>query len=171
MSVLPVRLYGDPVLRGPTEPVGNIDTTIATLVRNMHATQAQQGGIGLAAPQVGLSRRLFVVDISSVERGSSPAVYINPEIIGTYGEVVDEEGCLSFPGIHLDVRRARQVGLRYLDLDGRERTLDADGLLARVVLHEFDHLEGRLFVDTLTEEARADVLILLREQGIYSSGP
>jgi len=171
MSILPVRLFGDPVLRKHAEPVEDIDATIAALVKNMYVTQARQKGIGLAAPQVGLSRRLFVVDTTELITAGSSSAYLNPELIGTYGEVVYEEGCLSFPGIHLDICRPRQIGLRFVDLEGKEHTLDADGILARIILHELDHLEGRLFIDMLPEEAQKQVVALLRERGVIATGP
>lgn len=159
------------MLRQPADPLTNINATIRTLVKNMYATQARQNGIGLAAPQVGLSRRLFVVDTTEVVREGSAAVFINPEIIGTHGTIVCEEGCLSFPGIHLDIPRPRQVGVRYLDLEGEEHTLEAEGILARIILHEYDHLEGKLFVDTLTAEARERIAALLRNKGDLAAQP
>jgi peptide deformylase len=166
MAVLPVRIYGEPVLRQPTAPLDSIDGAIHTLVQNMYATQVKQKGIGLSGPQVGLSRRLFTVDTTEFIKDGGPAVFINPEILGTDGEAVYEEGCLSFPGIYFDVRRPRTVGLRYLDLAGNEQVVEADGVLARIILHEFDHLEGRLFIDTLNEEGRIRIEGIMQQRGI-----
>ena len=166
MAILPVRIYGDPILREHAEPVDNIDGTIDALVKNMFATAVKQKGLGLAGPQVGLSRRLFIVDTTEVVKNGSPAAFINPEIIGAHGEAIYEEGCLSFPGIFFDVHRARQVGLRYLDLEGKENIIEADGVLARVILHEFDHLDGHLFIDSLSENGREKIERVLRERGI-----
>jgi len=171
MAILPVRIYGDPFLRKRADKLENIDAAIVSLVKNMYATQAKQKGIGLAAPQVGLSRRLFVVDTSEMIKGGSPAAFVNPEIIGTNGTAVYEEGCLSFPGIYFDVRRPLQVGIRYLDLEGNEHTLEADGVAARIILHEYDHLDGRLFIDLLTEESRRNIENLMRQKGIIPAKP
>jgi len=171
MAVLPVRIYGDPVLREPTAPLESIDGTIDTLVRNMYATQIKLKGIGLSGPQVGLSRRLFTVDTTELVKDGGPQSFINPEIIGTDGEAVYEEGCLSFPGVYFDVRRPRKVGLRYLDLEGNEQAIEADGVLARIILHEFDHLEGRLFIDTLSEEGRIRIEEVMRQRGIIPAQP
>jgi len=171
MAILPVRIYGDPLLRKRAERLENIDAATDSLVENMYATLAKQNGIGLAAPQVGLSRRLFVADTSPVIERGSRAVFINPEIIGTDGDAVYEEGCLSFPGIYFDLHRPRRVGIRYLDLQGNEHNLEANGVLARIILHEFDHLEGRLFIDLLTEEAREKIKKLMRQRNIIPAKP
>jgi len=169
MAVLPVRIYGDAVLRQIARPVAEIDAAIHTLVKNMFATLREQKGIGLAAPQVGLSTRLFVMDPTDVASVGQPTVLINPEIIGSHGETIYQEGCLSFPGIYFDVCRPRHVGVRYFDLDGKECTIEDDGILARIILHEHDHLEGRLFVDTLNGQGRRTVEAALREKGIISA--
>ena len=171
MAILPVRIYGDPLLRKRAERLENIDAAIDSLAKNMYATLAKQNAIGLAAPQVGLSRRLFAADTSPVIEGGSRAVFINPEIISTDGEAIYEEGCLSFPGIYFDLHRPRRVGIKYLDLDGSEHNLEANGVLARIILHEFDHLEGRLFVDLLTEEAREKIKKLMRQRNIIPAKP
>jgi len=171
MAVLPVRIYGDPVLRLPTAPLESIDGTIDTLVRNMYATQVKQKGIGLSGPQIGLSRRLFTVDTTELVKDGRPQAFINPEITGTDGEAVYEEGCLSFPGVYFDVRRPRKVGLRYIDLEGNEQAIEADGVLARIILHEFDHLEGRLFIDTLSEEGLIRIEGIMRQRGIIPAQP
>jgi peptide deformylase len=166
MAILPVRIYGDPVLRQHAERLTDIDGSVSTLVKNMLATMKKQKGIGLAAPQVGLNKRLFVIDASEVTEEEYPPALINPEIIGTHGEAIYEEGCLSFPGVYFDVRRPRQVAVRYRDLDSKEHTIEDNGILARIILHEYDHLEGRLFIDLLTEQERRNVESLMRQKGI-----
>jgi peptide deformylase len=171
MAILPVRIYGDAVLRETARPLASIDGTISTLAANMFATLKRYQGLGLAAPQVGLAVRLFIMDASEVAGVGEPTVFINPEIIGTNGEAIYQEGCLSFPGVYFDVRRPRQIGVRYLDLDGREHTIEDNGVLGRIILHEYDHLEGRLFVDTLTEQDRRNVEAAMREKGIIPPAP
>ena len=171
MAVLPVRIYGDSALRQTAKPLADIDGATSTLVKNMLATLKKQKGLGLAAPQVGLSVRLFVMDVSELTDIGEPTALINPEIIGTHGEAIYQEGCLSFPGVYFDVRRPRQVGARYRDLDGKEHTIEDNGILARIILHEYDHLEGRLFIDLLTEQERRNVESLMRQKGIIPAKP
>lgn len=166
MAILPVRIYGDPVLREPCVKVETIDGDILVLVKNMHATVQKHKGLGLSAPQVGLHKRLFVVDTTEFEQNGISAALINPEITGTFGEAIYEEGCLSFPGIYIDVRRPRNVGVRFTDDQGREQNREVDGVLARVVLHEFDHLDGKLFIDLLTEDDRQKIETLMQRKGI-----
>lgn len=166
MAVLPVRIYGDPALRQKARPLVDIDSATHALVKNMLATLKKKKGIGLAAPQVGLNMRLFVVDAAEVADCGPPIALINPEIIGTYGEAIYQEGCLSFPEVYFDVQRPRHAGIRYLDLDGNTQTLEDNGVLARIILHEYDHLEGRLFIDFLTEQERQTVESQLRQKGI-----
>lgn len=171
MAVLPVRIYGDSALRQTVKPLADIDGATSTLVKNMLATLKKQKGIGLAAPQVGLSVRLFVMDASELTDIGEPTALINPEIIGTHGEAIYQEGCLSFPGVYFDVQRPRQAGVRYRDLDGKEHTIEDNGILARIILHEYDHLEGRLFIDLLTEQERRNIESLMRQKGIIPAEP
>ncbi len=150
MSVLPIHTYGDPVLRQEAKPVERINHELRTFLRDMAETMVYGKGIGLAAPQVGESLSLMVVDLSLGEEPDKAIALINPRILGKEGEQSREEGCLSIPDIHGDVTREAQIGVHFHDIEGQERELECRDLLARVILHEVDHLQGRLFVDRLS---------------------
>jgi peptide deformylase len=146
-----LRYYPDEILYQRAEPVADIDAGIADLAESMIETMHRSAGIGLAAPQVGLLKRMFVVHVE----GDKPRVFINPQILRTSMEEVDiEEGCLSIPGIYAKVRRPRIVEVQAFNERGRPFTIEADGLLSRVIQHENDHLSGVLFIDHLSERAR-----------------
>ncbi len=150
MAVLPIHTYGDPVLRQEAKPVERINHEVRIFLRDMAETMVYGKGIGLAAPQVGESLSLMVVDLSLGEEPDKTIALINPKILGKEGEQSGEEGCLSIPDIRGDVTRATQIGVRFHDIEGQERELECQELLARVILHEVDHLQGRLFVDRLS---------------------
>jgi peptide deformylase len=148
---------GNDVLRQKALPIQDIDGQVKALAQEMIETMHRGRGIGLAGPQVGLLQRIFVVQVD----GESPRVFINPTIIGTSPEIVQyEEGCLSIPGLYADVTRPEKVTIQAWNERGRPFTLDAEGLLARVIQHEYDHLEGVLFIDRLTEPKRNRLLKL-----------
>jgi len=147
--VLPIRKYGDDVLRKPAEPVTEIDATLQSLIDDMVDTMYAAPGVGLAANQVGVSKRLAVVDLSVGKRPDELHVFINPEIVEVEGQITEEEGCLSIPDFVEVVTRPERVKLRYLDRNGGEREMWGDGLMARAMCHEIDHLNGTLFVDHL----------------------
>jgi peptide deformylase len=155
--ILPVIAYGDPVLKRKAEAIEPNDDTIQVLIDNMFDTMYNAHGVGLAAPQIGKSVRIFVVDTIQIEdRKKNPdydgikEVFINPEIIQESGiEWKYEEGCLSIPNIREDVERMPTVTLKYLDRSWNEHTVTLDGINARVVQHEFDHIEGVLFTDRI----------------------
>ncbi|MDA8386347.1 MAG: peptide deformylase [Actinomycetota bacterium] len=147
MPQYPIRIYGDPVLKQPTQVVDKIDATIAKLAADMIEVMHKAPGVGLAANQVGISKRMFVYDI-----GSGAKVVINPVIGETDGEWTYEEGCLSVPGLYWPIVRPRRVHLEGLDLDGNPVSVDAEDLEARVFQHEIDHLDGVLLVQRLDEE-------------------
>ena len=149
MSVLPIRKYGDEVLRLPARPVEEIDESLQRLIDDMIDTMYAAPGVGLAANQVGVARRLMVIDLSVGKRPGECHVFINPEIVDTEGEVTEEEGCLSIPDFVEVVTRPERVKLRYLDRNGQEREMWGQGLMARAMCHEIDHLNGTLFVDHL----------------------
>lgn len=149
MAVLPIRKYGDDVLRRPAEPVTEIDASLHRLIDDMVDTMYAAPGVGLAANQVGVSKRLAVVDLSVGKRPGELHVFINPEIVEAEGQITEEEGCLSIPDFVEVVTRPERVKLRYLDRNGVERELWGDGLMARAMCHEIDHLNGTLFVDHL----------------------
>lgn len=150
MAVLEIRTYPDDVLRRKADPVRDVeDPDFQRLIDDMVDTMLDAPGVGLAAPQVGVSKRLCVIDTTVGEEPDALHVLINPEIVGRQGDEVAEEGCLSVPGYFTSVRRAQQVTVRYLDRGGVEHEREADGLLARAVQHEMDHLDGVLFIDRI----------------------
>lgn len=149
MAILPIRKYGDDVLRDPTTPVGEIDASLQTLIDDMIDTMYAAPGVGLAANQVGVSQQLMVIDLSVGKRPGECHVFINPEIIESEGEITEEEGCLSIPDFVEVVTRPERVKLRYLDRNGTQREMWGEGLMARAMCHEIDHLQGTLFVDHL----------------------
>ncbi|HOJ98446.1 MAG TPA: peptide deformylase [Termitinemataceae bacterium] len=152
-----IYTLGHEVLRQKALPVQDINDEIAALVKEMRETMYAGRGIGLAGPQVGLLQRIFVVHIE----GDIPRVFINPSIIQTSPELTEyEEGCLSIPGLYGEVKRPEAVRIQAWNERGRPFTLDAEGLLARVIQHEYDHLEGILFIDRLSEPKRKKLLAL-----------
>ena len=155
MAERPIVLYGDPVLREVSEPVDEINQEVKDLVSDMVDTIKKAKGLGLAAVQIGVPKRIFLVDLSAVDLNETLRVYINPEIVETEGEVTYEEGCLSFPGIYQKVDRPAKVTIRATDLEGNRFEQTADGIAARAILHEFDHLEGKLFIDYLSSITRS----------------
>jgi len=149
MAVLRIRKYGDPVLRRKAERVEDIDDEIRRLAQDMMETMYAYDGVGLAANQVGELRKVVVVDISPHDPTFKPLILINPVVVEGYGEEGFEEGCLSLPDITAEVIRPAQVLVRAISLEGDEVEIEADGLLARVLQHEIDHLDGVLFIDRL----------------------
>lgn len=155
MARLPILEFPDPRLRTRAQPVAKVDATVRRLIDDMFETMYAAPGIGLAATQVNVHQRVLVLDIS--ENGSTPLALINPEIVARDGIEETEEGCLSVPGIYDKVTRAEQVRVRALDRDGKSFEMNADGLLAVCIQHEMDHLEGKLFVDYLSELKRTRI--------------
>jgi peptide deformylase len=154
MSILPIRVLGDPVLREETKPIEEITDEIRALVKNMFETMYLAKGIGLAAPQVGRTERVAVIDVD----GAKYAI-INPEIISTDSKTAkSEEGCLSIPDVYGDVERPTRVRIRALDVDGKEFEVEADDLLGRCLQHEIDHLHGKLFIDYMSVLKRRSAL-------------
>ena len=154
MAILQIRTYPDEVLKKRACEIENIDGAIAKLAEDMLETMYEAPGIGLAAPQVGESIRLIVFDVSHKEEKPEPHILVNPVITATEGEEVMEEGCLSVPGIYAKVKRPAKVEVKGYDLDGNEVVMQAEGLLARVILHEVDHLDGYVFLDRLSRVRR-----------------
>jgi peptide deformylase len=149
MAILKIRTYPDEVLKKKAEPVKEIDSDVQKLIADMIETMHSSSGIGLAATQVGVSKRIIVIDLSSVEKDSSPIVIINPEIVESDSLIDSEEGCLSIPGYRSVIKRAGRVVVRGLDKEGKEIKVEGTGLLARALQHEIDHLDGILFVDRM----------------------
>ncbi|BAU56811.1 peptide deformylase [Halorhodospira halochloris] len=155
MAQREVLVFPDPRLREPAQPVVEVDESIEELIADMLETMYHESGIGLAATQIGVAKRVIVIDVS--EERDRPLVLVNPQIVEGRGEVVREEGCLSVPGYYAEVTRAAEVSYRGLDRDGQEVEGTADGLLAICIQHEIDHLDGKLFVDYLSELKRKRV--------------
>ena len=152
MTKLVILEYPDPRLRRKAEPVAFVDDALRRLVDDMLETMYAANGVGLAATQVDVHKRLLVLDLS--EARNQPLVLINPEILAAEGRGPGEEGCLSLPGIYEKLQRATHIRVRALDRSGEQFEMDADGLLAVCIQHEMDHLEGKLFVDYLSELKR-----------------
>ncbi len=152
MSLLKIVHYPEPVLHAVGKPVGEdeFNEELRKLVEDMFETMYDAQGVGLAAPQVGVSKRLFVMDIPAEEKKSNKIALINPEIITQEGEQIGDEGCLSFPGIYTTVRREVRTVVRYRDVFGKEQELDCTDLSARCVLHETDHCDGIVFLDRMS---------------------
>ncbi|MCM8710568.1 peptide deformylase [Clostridium sp. SYSU_GA19001] len=146
MAIRNIRTIGDEILRKKSKKVEEINDRILTLLKDMQDTMYKAEGVGLAAPQVGILKRVVVIDV-----GNGPINLINPEIIKTEGEYLDEEGCLSIPGKHGKVARPERVKAKALNEKGEEIIIDGEGLLARALCHEIDHLDGVLFVDKIVE--------------------
>jgi peptide deformylase len=145
----------DPILRAKAQPVERIDAPLLKLMDDMLETMYAAPGIGLAAPQVAVLRRLLVLDISKSDEPRNPLCLVNPEILSLGDETrVHEEGCLSIPEIYAEVERPGSVRVRFIDRDGKTRELTCDGLLATVIQHEIDHLDGVLFIDYLSRLKR-----------------
>jgi peptide deformylase len=162
MAVLDILRYPDPRLYQKAEPVAEIDESVRTLVRDMAETMYAAPGIGLAATQVDVHRRVVVIDAS--ENRDRLLVLINPEIVSREGDQYCEEGCLSLPGIYEAVERAERVTVRALGLDGKSFTLTADKVLAICIQHELDHLEGKVFVDYLSRLKQQRIKARLQKQ-------
>jgi len=148
MSLKRIYVYPEEVLRGRSEEVKDIDGEIKTLSEDMLQTMYHGIGIGLAAPQIGVQKRVIVVDIS--EDGKQPVILINPEIVEKEGIIRSDEGCLSVPGFREIVNRNAQVLVKAIDINGNPLEIEAEGLLSRCIQHEIDHLDGILFIDHLS---------------------
>ena len=143
--------YPDKRLREPGQEVEQFDEALDALIDDMAETMYAAPGVGLAAPQIGVSKRLFIIDVATDEdEPSDLRVFINPEIVAAEGDTTFNEGCLSFPGVREDIDRAERVTVRALDKDGKPFELEADGLLAIAIQHENDHLDGKLMIDHLS---------------------
>ncbi|HEY3943392.1 MAG TPA: peptide deformylase [Acidimicrobiales bacterium] len=165
MAVHSIRQYGDPVLKQPTREVEEIDGALSRLVDDMIETMYAAPGVGLAANQVGVQRRLFVYDV-----GDGPRVVINPRLVESDGEWTYEEGCLSVPGLSWPIVRPNRVHVVGLDLDGNELSIEAAEIEGRCFQHEIDHLDGVLLVERLDDEQRREARRILRARTLSSAG-
>ena len=150
MALLSILHYPDSRLHLKAQPVTVFDANLQQLIADMAQTMYHNDGIGLAATQVNIPKRLFIMDLSKTDQPPNLLVFINPEIISKSGEVIGEEGCLSVPGVYESVLRSEIIQLKYQDVDGREHQLECDGLMAVCLQHENDHLNGKVFVEYLS---------------------
>ncbi|MBB4230478.1 peptide deformylase [Rhizobium mongolense] len=159
MTIKPLIILPDPVLRQVSKPIERVDADLKRLADDMLETMYDAPGIGLAAIQVGVPRRILVIDVSREGEEKQPQVFINPKIVRSSDErSVYEEGCLSIPDYYAEVERPATVSVEYLDRDGKEQTVEADGLLATCLQHEIDHLNGVLFIDYISRLKREMVI-------------
>lgn len=159
MTIKPLIILPDPVLRQVSKPIERVDANLQRLVDDMLDTMYDAPGIGLAAIQVGVPRRMLVIDLSKEGEEKQPLVFINPEIVGSSEDrSVYEEGCLSIPDYYAEVERPAKVTAKYLDREGNEQSVEADGLLATCLQHEIDHLNGVLFIDHISRLKREMVI-------------
>ncbi len=165
MALLPIIILPDPVLRQVSKPVERVDDGVRRLVADMFATMYDAPGVGLAAIQVAVPRRVLVLDVAGKDDPPAPIAMINPQILTRGNELrLHEEGCLSIPDTHVDIERPATVRVRYLDEQGVVQERDADGLLATAIQHEIDHLDGRLIIDFLSKLRRDMVIRKFRKQ-------
>jgi len=156
LSVLPIKIYGEEVLREKAKAIENLNGDLVKFLNDMNESMQAAKGLGLAANQVGRTVRAFTIDLSHFDVLAEPKIIINPEIMEKSDLVVTgEEGCLSFPGLYQMIQRPNKITVKALDLDGKEYYYEAEGLVARIMLHEIDHLDGVLFIDKLTAAQRS----------------
>jgi peptide deformylase len=171
MAIRTILRYPDKRLRDKALPVAVVDDEIRKLCDDMAETMYAAPGVGLAAPQIGVSKRIFVIDIANADEKSDLRVFINPEFVAREGEMVWEEGCLSFPGIHEEVQRAAKVTVRAIGLDGKPFEVTAEGLLSIAIQHENDHLEGTLMVDRVSLLKRRFIDREMRKRAMQDARP
>jgi peptide deformylase len=165
MALLPIITLPDPLLRKMSAPVERVDEDLRTLADNMLETMYEAPGVGLAAVQVGVPRRLIVVDTAGKDEERRPLVLINPEILTLGAQLrLHEEGCLSIPDVRIEIERPASLRVRYLDLEGKRQELDAHGLLATAIQHEIDHVNGRLIIDFLSRLKRDMIVRRFKKQ-------
>lgn len=167
MAKLPIITLPDPLLRKPSAPIERVDADLRRLIADMLETMYEAPGIGLAAVQVAIPRRLIVMDIAKPDaEARSPIAMVNPSIVETVGDDLrqHEEGCLSIPDVKIEIERPAALTVRFLDRDGSQHEIAADGLLATAIQHEIDHLEGRLIIDFLSRLKRDMIVRRFRKQ-------
>ncbi|WP_296040739.1 peptide deformylase [uncultured Agrobacterium sp.] len=159
MTIKPLIILPDPLLRQQSKPVETVDSEIQRLADDMLETMYDAPGIGLAAIQIGVARRMLVIDLSREDEENKPQVFINPEILKVSDDVSTyEEGCLSIPDYYAEVERPASLTVGYIDRNGKQQTIEADGLLATCLQHEIDHLNGVLFIDHISRLKRDMVI-------------
>jgi peptide deformylase len=168
VNTFPIRMFGDPVLRQRAREVTDLNGELARLVDTMIETMHEAHGVGLAAPQVGVQKRLYTYDLPDDD---AAGVLINPEIVDTRDEWTYEEGCLSVPGLAFDIVRPKVVTVRGLDLKGNEVVIEGDEVMGRLIQHEIDHLDGILLLERLDPERRREALRELRTRAFDGVAP
>jgi peptide deformylase len=159
MTIKPLIILPDPILREVSKPIETMDSEVKKLADDMLETMYDAPGIGLAAIQIGVARRMLVLDVSKDGEDKQPLVFINPEIVASSNtRSVYEEGCLSIPDYYAEVERPATITVKHLDRDGKEQVTEADGLLATCLQHEMDHLNGVLFIDHISKLKREMVI-------------
>lgn len=166
MAILDIVYYGDPKLEEVSEPVREVTPEIRKLVKDMFETMYYTNGVGLSAPQIGVNKRILVIDTSGGTDRTKQVTLINPVVIDQNGEQKGQEGCLSFPGLFADVVRANNVKVRGLDLEGKQVEMDGSELLARALLHEIDHLDGILFIQRMKKADREQIIKKMKKQNL-----
>jgi peptide deformylase len=170
MAKLPIVTLPDPILRKLSTPVERVDDELRRLADDMLETMYDAPGVGLAAIQVGVPRRLFVLDVADEDEKPAPLVLFNPEIVALGSETrLHEEGCLSIPDFRVEIERPASLTLSYIDRDGNPRELDAEGLLATAIQHEINHLDGKLIIDFLSPLKRDMVVRKFKKQAKVST--
>lgn len=158
MAKLRLKYYPEQVLLQKAKKVTTFDSSVRKLANDMLETMYDENGVGLAAPQVGVSKRIMVIDVSGEDEPNEPIVFINPQIIEKEGSLVGLEGCLSFPGVFFEVRRSNRILVKYQNLAGKDVKMTAEGdLLCRAIQHEIDHLDGELFINKAVSPIAADL--------------
>lgn len=160
MAILPVRRFGDPVLREKSQQVKEVEQ-LKELIKTMEETMHEASGVGLAATQIGILKKVFIFDV-----GDGAKAIINPRIVSRKGTVEEEEGCISVPGVRVKVKRAEKVKIRGQDPEGNPLEIEAEGLLARIFQHEMDHLEGKLILDRCSRKERGRALNQMEEMAL-----
>lgn len=161
MVILPVRRFGDPVLREKSQQVKEVDEQLKELIKTMEETMHEASGVGLAATQIGILKKVFIFDV-----GDGAKAIINPQIVSREGTVEEEEGCISVPGVRVKVKRAEKVKIRGQDPEGNPLEIEAEGLLARIFQHEMDHLEGKLILDRCGKEEKRRAFNQMEEMAL-----
>lgn len=158
MAKLRLRYYPEQVLLQKAKKVTTFDSSVRKLANDMLETMYDENGVGLAAPQIGVSKRIMVIDVSGEDEPNQPIVFINPQIVEKEGSLVGLEGCLSFPNVFFEVRRFHRIVVKYQNLAGKDVKMSAEGdLLCRAIQHEIDHLDGELFINKAVSPIAADL--------------
>ncbi len=166
MAILDIVYYGDPRLEKVSEPVADFDIDLRRFVKDLFETMYYTNGVGLSSPQVGVNKRILVIDTSGGNDRSKQVVLINPVIVQESGEQKGQEGCLSFPGLFADVKRPNVVKVKAQDLDGKEIEVEGKELFARAMHHEIDHLDGILFIERMKKSDRDNIVKKMKKMSL-----